>query len=878
MRQRFYHRVLRVFFIGGVVCLLAATLMTATVLAQDSETSLCVAAPFVPCEPPLKPVGSPLHPVFALLDAAGKNVFDANEPVSTLQTCGTCHDTAFIAQHSLHADVGWTAGRAPASERTWETGMGWYGAWSPITYAAGNAMTAAEWVQSQGWRHVGGGVAAEIGIEMNCFLCHLDAPNNAARVAALENGQFKWANTATLVGTGIVEPDDDSWRYNPAVLDANKALLPQYVTIAEPRDANCGFCHGVADDETQTPLNFDVFDTTQWHTLIAGQVFSPQRISSSGLNLQDKPTLTRSWDIHAERVVGCTECHYALNNPVFYVEPDASRPEHLEFDPRRMDFGDYLERPLHQFANGGQAYSSTFPVFERADRDCATCHDAVSTHTWLEYSLRHMQALTCEVCHIPKLYAPALETIDWTVLSAADEPRMTYRGVDGASQPPLITGYEPVLLLDADQKPAPYNLLSVWYWVAGEPAEPIAREALHAAYFDDNAYAAEVLAAFDADGDSQLSEVELVINTDAKEALITARLEAQGLLNPRIMGEVTTYAVHHNVTQGEWATRECSTCHTENSRLSQPLLLAKQSPGGVTPLLISDNLQGNLETDEQGALLFVPNLQVAPVDLYILGHDSATWIDSLGMGLFVLVLLGVTLHGGLRYMAARRLPAPVQPQLREVYMYTIYERQWHWLQTAGIFGLIFTGLVIHKPDMFAMFSFQGVVLVHNALAVILIINAALAAFYHLASGEIRQFLPEPRGFFGQMFAQAKYYLWGIFRGEPHPFEKTRNRKMNPIQQVTYLALLNVLLPLQVITGVLMWGAQHMPGLMESLGGLPFLAPFHSLIAWLLATFIVLHVYMTTTGHTPLANIQAMMLGWDEVEVHSAGNSQTTNEA
>ena len=35
----------------------------------------------------------------------------------------------------------------------------------------------------------------------------------------------------------------------------------------------------------------------------------------------------------------------------------------------------------------------------------------------------------------------------------------------------------------------------------------------------------------------------------------------------------------------------------------------------------------------------------------------------------------------------------------------------------------------------------------------------------------------------------------------------------------------------------------------ALGGLPYLAPFHTLIAWLLATFIVAHVYLTTTGAT-----------------------------
>jgi thiosulfate reductase cytochrome b subunit len=83
--------------------------------------------------------------------------------------------------------------------------------------------------------------------------------------------------------------------------------------------------------------------------------------------------------------------------------------------------------------------------------------------------------------------------------------------------------------------------------------------------------------------------------------------------------------------------------------------------------------------------------------------------------------------------------------------------------------------------------------------------------------------------------------------------------------VTYLVLLNVLLPAQVISGLLIWGRGYAPDWVNEVGGLPLLAAFHSLISWLMASFIVLHVYMTTTGHEPLTNIRAMMYGWDEVE-------------
>jgi thiosulfate reductase cytochrome b subunit len=274
---------------------------------------------------------------------------------------------------------------------------------------------------------------------------------------------------------------------------------------------------------------------------------------------------------------------------------------------------------------------------------------------------------------------------------------------------------------------------------------------------------------------------------------------------------------------------------------------------------------GEFYRGEDGQLYFKPDNR----HLYVLGHNRVPLVDWLGALLFLGTLIGVLGHASLRYLAARRQMPPTNGALKKVYMYSVYERQWHWLQTAVIFILLFTGLIIHQPEMFGIFSFRFVVQVHNLMAVILLVNAALAAFYHLASGEIRQYLPQPRGFFNDAFAQALYYLRGIFRNEPHPFEKTPERKLNPLQQVTYLMLLNVLLPLQVITGALMWGAQRWTETAEALGGLPFLAPFHTLIAWLLATFIVGHVYLTTTGNTPLANLKSMMLGWDDVESHPA---------
>ena len=73
--------------------------------AQDGEP---VAAPTP---------ASPMHPIFPLLDAAGDNVLDSGRAVSTMTTCGGCHDTAFIAANSDHADVGLATFTTPAVAR-----------------------------------------------------------------------------------------------------------------------------------------------------------------------------------------------------------------------------------------------------------------------------------------------------------------------------------------------------------------------------------------------------------------------------------------------------------------------------------------------------------------------------------------------------------------------------------------------------------------------------------------------------------------------------------------------------------------------------------------------------------------------------------------
>ena len=78
-------------------------------------------------------------------------------------------------------------------------------------------------------------------------------------------------------------------------------------------------------------------------------------------------------------------------------------------------------------------------------------------------------------------------------------------------------------------------------------------------------------------------------------------------------------------------------------------------------------------------------------------------------------------------------------------------------------------------------------------------------------------------------------------------------------------ILNVLLPFQVMTGLAIWGLETWPHIEDDLGGLPVLLPLHALGSWLFVSFIIMHIYLTTTsGKEPLSGIKAMVTGWEEL--------------
>lgn len=211
---------------------------------------------------------------------------------------------------------------------------------------------------------------------------------------------------------------------------------------------------------------------------------------------------------------------------------------------------------------------------------------------------------------------------------------------------------------------------------------------------------------------------------------------------------------------------------------------------------------------------------------------------------------------------------------QKVYIYRLFERIWHWTQALLIFILIFTGFEIHSS--YDAIGFDNAVRYHNVAAISLIILIIFAIFWHFTTDEWKQYIPTTKN----LKAQISYYITGIFRNAPHPTRKTILSKLNPLQRLVYLALKLFMIPLMVITGLLyLFYRYPLKGNIESLDfvNLGNVAVLHTLGAFLVVAFVVVHLYLITTGRTPTSNLKAMITGFEELEEDDITDKNDDNQ-
>jgi len=205
---------------------------------------------------------------------------------------------------------------------------------------------------------------------------------------------------------------------------------------------------------------------------------------------------------------------------------------------------------------------------------------------------------------------------------------------------------------------------------------------------------------------------------------------------------------------------------------------------------------------------------------------------------------------------------------KKVKIYSLFIRIWHWSQAFLIFTLAFTGFVVHGT--YQLIPFDVAVKIHNIAGIALGFEAFAMFFYYITTGEWRQYkLLLNRE---EVMALIRYYASGILKGEPHPHKKTEISRLNTLQKITYLNFKIIFLPVMGITGSMYLYQEYLEENLYSRLGLKLfvlsnIATLHTIGAFVLITFVIVHVYMTTTGHTVFGHIKTMITGWEVLDDH-----------
>lgn len=197
---------------------------------------------------------------------------------------------------------------------------------------------------------------------------------------------------------------------------------------------------------------------------------------------------------------------------------------------------------------------------------------------------------------------------------------------------------------------------------------------------------------------------------------------------------------------------------------------------------------------------------------------------------------------------------------RRVLIYSRFERFWHWSQMALIMLLMFTGFAIH--GLHDVLKFGKAYEWHLFAAAGLMLLWIFAIFWHLTSGTWRHYLPTRHG----LWQVWRFYTYGIFNGEHHPYRKAYWRKHNPLQVAAYLSLKLFLFPIIWFSGLALFFYFIWYDSSGAATWFERLSLIHTLAAFAMLAFVIAHVYLLTTGHSLREHVMPMISGFDHIDL------------
>jgi thiosulfate reductase cytochrome b subunit len=302
----------------------------------------------------------------------------------------------------------------------------------------------------------------------------------------------------------------------------------------------------------------------------------------------------------------------------------------------------------------------------------------------------------------------------------------------------------------------------------------------------------------------------------------------------------------HNMLPVKTKVARCDSCHSKATILSKE----KMKPVGLMAYITKTGFINGDVLKKFG---------------YVVGANRIPALDAI-LILAVIAPFGLPIvHGGLRFLTRReeKLHLPEE----KILLHPLIERLWHWFQALCIVMLIITGVVLHWPEKFSG-SFQWAVKWHNWFGTAAVIAFLVWLVYNLVSGRIAHYFPKKGEIPVGMIKQARFYGYGIFKHEPHPYAPTEDNKFNPLQKIAYLQFQVLLLPILLISGILYMYPETFKGVINAIGGMTVLGIVHFILGALFAAFLVAHLYLATTGETIGENFKAIVFGYGVKSDHS----------
>lgn len=199
-----------------------------------------------------------------------------------------------------------------------------------------------------------------------------------------------------------------------------------------------------------------------------------------------------------------------------------------------------------------------------------------------------------------------------------------------------------------------------------------------------------------------------------------------------------------------------------------------------------------------------------------------------------------------------------------IYLLPLWIRLWHWTNALLIITLTITGVSLHFADpKFSLVEFSLAARIHNIAGLSLVAAYCFFVIANIISGNWWQYVPKPPGILKRCWRQAAWYCWGIFKGEPHPYRVSEEANFNAMQALSYWGIMYIVMPVMLLTGLVFLFPQFAPDRFFGFDGLLPVAVLHYVTGAVIVLFMIVHIYLGTTGHTVTSMFKTMISGWHE---------------